>query len=245
MKGKDTLFPLSGQITIVRVAAALLIFLTASLLLTTVLYSCGSVFFPQWTEARNMLNAGEVAGVAPKIIRYLQAGQGFTIFIIPSLLISYAMSFDFTTEMGLKNRPPLTTVFLVLILIFFVIVLNTFLAWLNSRMILPGGWSHTEEWMRAKEVFAEKYTIVLTSKESSPSLLTNVIIVALLPAIGEEFFFRGVIQKLFAGFLKNGNAAVWITAIIFSTIHLEFYGCVPRLSLGLIFGYLLLWSGSI
>lgn len=245
MQGKEALFPLSGQTPVIRVAGAMFIFLASSLILTIILYAAGSFLFPGWSDARTMLVSGEIENVAPAIIRYLQAGQEFALFIIPSLLISYAMQLDLSSEMGLKKYPSLASITLVLIVVLLVLVVNTYIAWLNSKMTLPQRWSSIEEWMKAKELIAQQYTILLTSKTSSSSLYTNIIIVALLPAIGEEFFFRGVVQKLLAGFFKNGNAAVWITAIIFSAIHFQFYGFLPRLLLGLIFGYLFLWSGSI
>jgi len=245
MQRKDALFPLSRQTPVIRVAGAMFIFLTVSLILTILLYAAGSFLFPGWSDARTMLEPGEIKNVTPAILRYLQAGQEFALFIIPSLLISYAMQLDFSSEMGLKKFPSFASITLVVVVVLLVIVLNTYIAWLNSKMTLPQRWSNIEEWMKAKELIAQQYTILLTSKTSSPSLYTNIIIVAFLPAIGEELFFRGVLQKMFAGFFKNGNAAVWITAIIFSTIHFQFYGFLPRLLLGLIFGYLFLWSGSV
>ena len=68
--------------------------------------------------------------------------------------------------------------------------------------------------------------------------------VAVLPAIGEELLFRGVIQKIFINWTKNAHWGIWISAILFSAMHLQFYGFVPRMLLGVAFGYLLVWSGS-
>lgn len=245
MTGIDTLFPLSRKTPFTRIAVAAIIFLTASLAFTLIVYAAGSLFFPGWSEARLRLAEGNIENVAPEILRYLQIGQEFSLFIIPSLLISFAMSLNITSFMGINKSPGLTSFFLVVVLALFVIVVNTLIAWLNSHLVLPQRWSSMEEWMRAKEMVAERYTIILTSRETSPSILTNIFIIALLPAIGEEMFFRGILQKLFSGFFKNGHAAVWITAIIFSAIHFQFYGFFPRLVLGLIYGYLFLWSGSI
>jgi hypothetical protein len=57
--------------------------------------------------------------------------------------------------------------------------------------------------------------------------------------------FRGVIQTIFVRWTKNTHAAVWITAILFSAFHMEFFGFLPRLLLGVFFGYFVAWSGSI
>jgi membrane protease YdiL (CAAX protease family) len=66
-----------------------------------------------------------------------------------------------------------------------------------------------------------------------------------LPAIGEEFLYRGVLQEIFSRWLRLGTLAVLLTAFLFSASHLQFYGFLPRFVLGLGFGYIYLWTGSI
>jgi membrane protease YdiL (CAAX protease family) len=65
-----------------------------------------------------------------------------------------------------------------------------------------------------------------------------------IPAIGEEFFFRGGIQNIISD-KKNIHVAVWVSAFVFSAIHMQFYGFIPRMLLGGMYGYLLFWSGSL
>ena len=76
-------------------------------------------------------------------------------------------------------------------------------------------------------------------------LTIMILIVGVLTGIGEEFVFRGIVQRLFLEKFRNRHIAVWTTAIIFSAIHFQFYGFVPRMLLGAFFGYLLVWSGNI
>jgi membrane protease YdiL (CAAX protease family) len=76
-------------------------------------------------------------------------------------------------------------------------------------------------------------------------VMANVLMVGLLTAIVEEFMFRGVLQTIFTRWTKSTHAAVWITAILFSAFHMEFFGFLPRLLLGVLFGYFVAWSGSI
>lgn len=76
-------------------------------------------------------------------------------------------------------------------------------------------------------------------------MILNVLIIAVIPAIGEELIFRGVFQRIFYDLFKSGHVAVWITAFVFSAIHFQFFGFVPRFILGLVFGYLFLWSGTL
>jgi hypothetical protein len=75
--------------------------------------------------------------------------------------------------------------------------------------------------------------------------LLNLFICAALPAIGEEFFFRGTLQQLFNQWFKNKHVAIIVTAFLFSAIHLQFYGFIPRFLLGLYLGYLFVWTGSL
>ena len=76
-------------------------------------------------------------------------------------------------------------------------------------------------------------------------MLAMLLIVGVLTGIGEEFVFRGIVQRLLLEKLRNSHAAVWIAAFLFSAIHFQFYGFVPRMLLGAFFGYLLVWSGNI
>jgi hypothetical protein len=76
-------------------------------------------------------------------------------------------------------------------------------------------------------------------------LVLNLFVLAVIPALGEELLFRGLLQKMFNELFKNKHIAILVTAAIFSAIHMQFYGFIPRMLLGALFGYLLVWSGSI
>ena len=58
-------------------------------------------------------------------------------------------------------------------------------------------------------------------------------------------FRSGVIQKQLTRFFRNHHAGIWVAAILFSALHMQFYGFIPRMFLGVLFGYLLVWTGSI
>ncbi len=76
-------------------------------------------------------------------------------------------------------------------------------------------------------------------------LLVNLIIVALLPAIGEELLFRGVIQKELVAKIENHHLAIITASVIFSGIHLQVQGFLPKFFIGLILGYAYYWTKSI
>jgi len=76
-------------------------------------------------------------------------------------------------------------------------------------------------------------------------LALNIIMVGVIPAIGEELFFRGVLQKNLIKITNNAHLGIIISAFIFSAVHMQFYGFLPRMLLGMVLGYVFFWSGSI
>ena len=80
---------------------------------------------------------------------------------------------------------------------------------------------------------------------SAMDLFINLIMIGLIPAIGEELVFRGVVQKIFSQWSKNVHIGIWSAAFLFSAMHMQFYGFLPRMMLGGLLGYLYVWSGSL
>jgi len=80
--------------------------------------------------------------------------------------------------------------------------------------------------------------------KNTPDLLINLLMIAILPAIGEELIFRGCFQNIFTRWTGNYHWGIWLAAILFSAIHMQFYGFIPRMLLGAMFGYMLVWGRS-
>jgi membrane protease YdiL (CAAX protease family) len=99
--------------------------------------------------------------------------------------------------------------------------------------------------MRTQEDSATEITERLLSGNSIRILLVNLAVMALIPALCEEFLFRGLLITWLKKHISNIHVVVFISACLFSAIHLQFYGFVPRFLLGLYFGYLFIWTGSI
>jgi len=76
-------------------------------------------------------------------------------------------------------------------------------------------------------------------------MISNLFVVAFMAGLSEEIFFRGFIQRLFIENKLNHHLAIWFTAILFSAIHLQFFGFVPRVLLGAVLGYLYFYSGNL
>lgn len=139
-------------------------------------------------------------------------------------------------------------VWVVLLAIFivmsFMMVNSFFIEW-NMNIVFPSFMSGFESWARNKETELQAITDFLTSFSSSTEFFIAIIVIAILPAFGEEYLFRGIIQNKLSLYLKNAHIGIWLTAILFSGFHLQFFGFVPRMFLGVLFGYLYYWSGNL
>ena len=116
---------------------------------------------------------------------------------------------------------------------------------LNNNMSLPQSMSGLEDWFRRSEDNAARSLTVLQGEHNIINLIVSILIMGLLAGFGEELFFRGAFQRLLTTGGVNRHLAVWSVAFVFSVIHFQFYGFVPRLLLGAYLGYLLVWSKSL
>jgi membrane protease YdiL (CAAX protease family) len=205
----------------------------------------GSLVFR--TEIDRMLQIPSLnAGIKENmILRYVQLCQQFSLFIIPSLIIIYLIRRKDENFLGMDKFPGLMTILLVIILALSIIPITSFTGVLNSKMNLPDWLSGVEEWMKIKEEDASNITDLLIDSSGFGSMTFNIILLAVIPAFGEELLFRGVLQQLLCRIFRTGHLGIWMTAIIFSTIHFQFFGFLPRLILGLSFGYLFYWSRNL
>jgi len=171
--------------------------------------------------------------------------QTLGMFIVPPFIIAWLLTGKISETLFLNKGISGAMVVLVVLMIFFANPAINFLGSLNAGMVFPEWLSWLEEWMRTAEDQAALLTEAFLDVDSVSALLFNLFMVAVLPAIGEELLFRGVLQKIMTRWLRSVHWGVVITAVLFSAFHLQFYGFLPRFLLGLMFGYLLVWSGSI
>jgi membrane protease YdiL (CAAX protease family) len=122
---------------------------------------------------------------------------------------------------------------------------NSWLISWNADMHLPEFLKGMETWMKQKEEMLGELTKFLTQFNTTSQMLMGLLAFALVPAIGEELVFRGILQPNLARWTGNHHAAIWISAFIFSAIHVQFFGFFPRMALGVIFGYLYFWSKNL
>jgi len=165
-------------------------------------------------------------------------------FIAPPIVLAYTERQTPPTFYGFK-KPNLLLLMLVFVIMIVSMPIMEWTAIINQKMVLPDFLKGVERWMKAAENDTMKITIQLITVRSNWDFVVNLVMIAVLPAIGEELFFRAGLQGALNKMLGNHHVAIWAAAIIFSAIHFQFYGFVPRMLLGAGFGYLYYYSGSI
>jgi hypothetical protein len=180
-----------------------------------------------------------------EILKYFQIVQSLALFVVPPFVLAWLFSSAPFEYISLSVRPRVSAIILTIIIIIASFPFVNFLAELNSHLKLPDFMASLERWMKNTESEAEKITDAFMNVSTTGGFTVNLIMIALIPAFGEELLFRGFFQKLFTGWTRSRHAGVFIAALLFSTLHLQFYGFLPRFLLGLFFGYLLVWSGSV
>ena len=178
-------------------------------------------------------------------LKFFQLLSGVGLFLVPPIAYSFIISKYPLKQLELKQfSTPINYGLLFLLMV----VVSPFMSWLiewNANMVLPDFLKAIELWMKESEATAAELTKAFLTFDGLGSLFYVLLIVAIVPAIGEELLFRGVLQKIVIQWTKNVHWGIWITAILFSALHMQFYGFLPRMLLGVIFGYLLVWSKSL
>lgn len=180
-----------------------------------------------------------------QVLKVIQTGSTIGTFIVPAWVLAYLFHGDPKEYLQLRKLARATSLLWVGLGMLTAVPLINLLGDLNSKMHLPSFLAPVEQWMRDSEDKAAVLTEAFLDMPDPGALLFNLFMIALLPAIGEEWLFRGVVQRLFSEWSGKKQVGIWAAALLFSAMHLQFYGFVPRLLLGALLGYLLLWSGSI
>nr|WP_199158119.1 CPBP family intramembrane glutamic endopeptidase [Pedobacter sp. ASV2] len=177
-------------------------------------------------------------------LKVIQILSSIGTFILPPVILALTVKKKLSSFYGF-----ITPKFLLLIIVLGIMIVSMpFMEWIavsNQKMVLPEFLKGIERWMKEKEDAAMQMTIQLITARNNFDFIVNLIMIAVLPAIGEELMFRGGLQRSMNKMFNNPHAAIWISAIIFSAIHVQFYGFIPRMLLGAGFGYLYYYSGNI
>ena len=160
-------------------------------------------------------------------------------FLIPALIFTrlhYRNRYLFF--LGLRSLPRGTWLAASAVMLLLMLPIIQYSYQINQSLPLP-------KWMTEMESSASDTLEVLLQMNNPQDLVISILLIAILPALGEELVFRGILQKYGYRFFRSNQVSVWITAIIFSAIHLQFAGFFPRFLLGLFLGYLYLWTRNL
>ena len=191
-------------------------------------------------------------------LKWTQLIQTVAIFLLPPLCMAYLWNQEPLEWLKLKGeRRKVKGEFICAIAIMLVALpaINLLSNW-NEQMTLPAFLEPLEQWMKMSEEKAKVLTEQFLCVNTFDGLIINILLMALLPAVAEELTFRGVLQNLFTPSTnsfapltgrsgRGSHLAIWCSAILFSAIHMQFYGFIPRMLMGALFGYILVWTGSL
>lgn len=176
------------------------------------------------------------------LLRGFQVVQFFALFIIPVFVCAWLFSTDTKKYLGLK-APSNKIYFIWGVAIMIVsIPLVSFLGEINQQVKFP---AELEGWMKKNEASAAKSVAALLSRHTIQDLMLNIICIAGLAAVGEELLLRGMVQRLLIKIFKSPWAGIIVAAALFSAMHIQFYGFLPRFVLGVFLGAAYWYSGSL
>lgn len=185
-------------------------------------------------------------------LKWIQLFQSAAMFLLPPLCMAYLWTKAPMQWLKVDKFQSFKVSSMAILLMLVALPAINLLADINQQMALPTFLEPLEAWMKTQEETAKQLTEQFLSVTTYSGLIINILLMALLPAVAEELTFRGVLQRLFQGSnvsdfhtIKVPHIAIWVTAILFSAIHMQFYGFLPRMLMGALFGYMLVWTGSL
>lgn len=205
------------------------------------LFVCCWIF--SW--AIGLVAIGFVGGATLDRIRLAVVLQDLIIFMLPVAMTMLIAAWRPWHFIGIDRSPGWFGVCSALFtLVVAIPAMNCVVGW-NESIHFPESMADFERLLRAYESTAGAMIESLLGGTGVADLIVSVLIIGVLTGVAEEWFFRGGLQSLLMRLFGNPHVAIWIAAIVFSAIHMQFFGFVPRVLLGAFFGYLYWWSGSL
>jgi uncharacterized protein len=175
-------------------------------------------------------------------IMSIQAISTFLMFFLPVYFFAVICYRNPTKFLGFNTNINIKQILLVLVILILTFPLSGALAELNKIIPIPKNW---EVYFKAKEAERAAQEAALININTFSRYILSMIIIGLLPAIFEEVCFRGGIQNILMRWFKGPWIAIILTAIIFSAVHVSYYGFLVRFALGIALGLVFYFSGSL
>lgn len=223
----------------------LCIFIVFGLFIGSFAIAFVAILFSAGEGNLDLTNLTTEALKSANFMRVAQFIQQVFLFLVPALLCAYLFNKRPAHYLKIDKIPNLKFTAISIFLIIAVQPIIAFTAYYNEQMQLPESMSGIETAMREMEESARAMMEQMLAGDSITILLVNLFIIAVMAGIVEEFLFRGALQQIINKITSNYHIAVWVSAFIFSAIHFQFYGFVPRFILGALLGYMFVWSGNL
>lgn len=238
MKGFMKTKPAGNQFLIL-VSVALVSFFVIGLIGTLMLSATTGIGLEKMTDMSKLdFSRQEVVN----FLRGMQVIQFVSLLVIPVFICLWLFSTDNKKYLGWKNPSQPGYIIAGVGVMLIAIPFTNWLGQLNQSIPFPSGW---EAWMKQQEEEAGRTIKALLSRHTIQDLLLNLVLIAGLAAVGEELLFRGMAQRLLIKMFKSPLAGIIVSAAIFSAMHMQFYGFLPRFALGILLGLIYWYSGSL
>ena len=181
----------------------------------------------------------------PDLIRGSQFLQTLGLFLLPAIICAWLFSDNYKEYLRIEQ--PIYVPVAVWTIVGMIVAIP-FLNWthaLNQQMVFPEALKGLETWMKEHEEAAAQVIELLLDTKNIPSIIINFLAICVVSAICEEFMFRGLLQTFFGKVMRNPHILIWTIAILFSAVHLQFYGFITRMLLGAWLGYLVYYTKTI
>ncbi|MCG8700943.1 MAG: CPBP family intramembrane metalloprotease [Bacteroidales bacterium] len=174
-----------------------------------------------------------------------QAFQSFGLFVFPAIVLGYMYTTDGENYIGYKTKVPNYIYLLVIASVITMIPFINYTGAVNQQIDLPDFMSGIENSMKRLQESSMDMQSKLLFTESYVGLIVNILLIGVLPALGEELLFRGIMQRTLSEFFKNHHIGILVTSVGFAAMHLQFYTFIPLFIFGVYFGYLFYWTKTI
>ena len=181
-------------------------------------------------------------------VAVLQVSQLITsvfVFLFPALFAAYLMSDRPKSFLRIGTCPDFRLLAIVLLMTLLLTPTVSLTGYFNTQLKLPQFMAGIEAWMKSAEDTANMLIEKMVADQGVWAFVFNLFVIAVVAGVTEEIMFRGALLRIVQQKIKNHHIAIWLVAAIFSFIHFQFYGFLPRMLLGAFLGYLVYWTNNI
>ena len=167
-------------------------------------------------------------------LKFIQLFSCLGLFILPPFFYAYLSAENIFSNHKISRQ-------VIILVVAIMILINPFVSFtffLNQSIDIP-------KWLMFYDQNIYAITKAFLVMNSSVDLIVNLLVLAILPALGEELVFRGFLQKKIISFSKKPYLSIFFTALLFSVVHMQFEGVLPRFILGSVLGLMFYFSSNI